>query len=194
MTKFNKNYWAKRYQAKQTGWDIGYASTPIKNYIDQLENKDLKILIPGAGNAYEAAYLFDNGFKNTYVLDIAQEPLDNLKKRSEVFPENQLINEDFFNHKVTYDLIIEQTFFCALSPELRANYAKKMHELLHKNGKLVGLLFDFPLTEKGPPFGGSTAEYLRYFEPYFHIKVLAKSYNSIKPRQGNELFIIFTKK
>lgn len=194
MKRLNKNYWSGRYQSKQTGWDIGYAATPIKTYIDQLDDKDLKILIPGAGNAYEATYLFDNGFKNTYVLDIAQEPLNNLKKRSTNFPKKQLINEDFFSHKATYDLIIEQTFFCALSPKLRSDYAKQMHQLLRKNGKLVGLLFNFPLTEKGPPFGGSTEEYLTYFKPYFDIKVIEKSYNSIKPRQGNELFIIFTKK
>ena len=37
--KLNKNYWNNRYKKKETGWDVGYASTPLKNYIDQLENK-----------------------------------------------------------------------------------------------------------------------------------------------------------
>ena len=53
-----KNYWTNRYSKAKTGWDIGYPSTPLKTYFDQLENKDLRILIPGAGNAYEAEYLF----------------------------------------------------------------------------------------------------------------------------------------
>ncbi|MFS4468005.1 hypothetical protein [Maribacter sp. 2210JD10-5] len=47
-----ENYWTKRYHEEETGWDIGYPSTPLKAYIDQLEDKMISILIPGAGNAY----------------------------------------------------------------------------------------------------------------------------------------------
>jgi len=193
-SKFHKNYWESNYLTNQIGWDIGYASPPIANYIDQLKNKELSILIPGAGNAYEAEYLFHNGFTNVTVLDIADQPLENLKKRIPSFPKEYLIQEDFFKHNQTYDLIIEQTFYCALSPELRSDYAKKIYESLNKGGKLTGLLFDFPLTEKGPPFGGSLEEYNNTFSRQFHIKVLETSYNSIKPRLGRELFIIFEKK
>ncbi|SHI83533.1 Thiopurine S-methyltransferase (TPMT) [Algibacter luteus] len=52
-----ENYWTQRYNERQTGWDVGKPTTPLKTYIDQLKNKSLKILIPGAGNAYEAEYL-----------------------------------------------------------------------------------------------------------------------------------------
>ena len=67
-SKLNTNYWSKRYQNNETAWDIGAPSTPLKEYIDQLENKNIKILIPGCGNAYEAQYLFENGFKNVFVI------------------------------------------------------------------------------------------------------------------------------
>ena len=49
--KEEQSYWTKRYQEESTGWDIGYPSTPLKEYIDQLEDKSISILIPGAGNA-----------------------------------------------------------------------------------------------------------------------------------------------
>ena len=62
-----EEYWSKRYEEGQTGWDIGYPSTPIKTYIDQIKDKNLRILIPGAGNAYEAEYIFKEGFKNVFV-------------------------------------------------------------------------------------------------------------------------------
>ena len=39
------NYWEERYQKGETGWDAGKITTPIKEYIDQLTNKNLKILI-----------------------------------------------------------------------------------------------------------------------------------------------------
>jgi len=58
IPKFDELFWSSKYQEGQTGWDMGEVSPPIKAYIDQLTNKDLSILIPGAGNAYEAAYLF----------------------------------------------------------------------------------------------------------------------------------------
>lgn len=194
MTILNKTYWENLYQTQDTGWNIGHVSTPIKTYIDQLEDKSLKILIPGAGNSYEAEYLYNNGFKNLYVLDIAKQPLENLKQRVPDFPETHLLQHDFFELNNTFDLIIEQTFFCALNPDLRSQYVRKMSELMKPNGKLVGLLFDFPLTQDVPPFGGSKEEYITRFSNNFNLKTLEPSYNSIKPRAGKELFFIFEKK
>jgi thiopurine S-methyltransferase len=189
----SKKYWEEKYLINDTGWDLGYISTPIKEFIDQLSDKKLKILIPGAGNSFEAEYLLKQGYNPT-VLDIAKQPLRNLSSRFPSFPRKHLIQQDFFNHNSSYDLILEQTFFCALHPDLRNNYVKKMSQLLKKKGKLVGLLFDFELSEEGPPFGGSLKEYQNVFSAYFNIKILERCYNSIKPRFGRELFFIFEKK
>lgn len=152
------NYWENRYQNQQTGWDIGEISSPLKAYINQLEDKSIKILIPGAGNAYEAEYLFLNGFKNVFVADIAAAPLQNIKKRLPSFPEKQLLHIDFFELEMQFDLILEQTFFCALPKSFRKAYAEKMQKLLKKEGKLVGLLFDDELPNGNPPYGGSKKE------------------------------------
>jgi len=194
MKKLNKTFWEHRYHENNTGWDIGYVSRPIKTYIDQLTNKDVKILIPGAGNSYEAEYLWEKGFKNVFVLDIVKQPLINLKKRVTKFPDEQLIHSDFFDLKDSFDLIIEQTFFCALQPNLRKRYSNKMYELLKENGKLIGLFFNFKLTNEGPPFGGNKTEYRKLFSSGFKIKTLEKSFNSIKAREHKELFFIFEKK
>lgn len=193
IPKFDALFWSSKYQEGQTGWDMGEVSPPIKAYIDQLTNKDLSILIPGAGNAYEAAYLFEQGFTDVTVLDLAKEPLDNFKKRVPDFPVSNLVQQDFFKHEGYYDLIIEQTFFCALDPSLRMNYIDKMKALLKTNGKLVGLLFDFRLSDEGPPFGGDADAYSLAFQKQFYLKTLTPCYNSIKPRDGKELFINFVK-
>jgi len=192
--KLNSNYWENRYQSHETGWDVGEITTPLKEYIDQLQDKSIKILIPGAGNGYELEYLLKKGFSNSYVADFAETPLQNIKKRIPYIKEKQLIHSDFFDLEGQYDLIIEQTFFCALNPELRPKYVQKMKSLLKANGKIMGLLFQFPLTEVGPPFGGSKEEYLKLFSDGFKIKTLETAYNSITPRKGNELFFIFSKK
>jgi len=192
--KLNKKFWEAKYVENKLGWDIGYISPPLKAYIDQLTDKNIKILIPGAGNGYEVEYLYNNGFTNIYVIDIAQQPLDNLKKRIPLFPVNQLVHLDFFDlDENGFELILEQTFFCALDPLLREGYVSKMNELLSPDGKLVGLFFDFPLTAQGPPFGGNKQEYKELFNQHFNIRILERAYNSIMPRKDNELFFIFEK-
>jgi len=190
----SESFWDSRYQNQDTGWDLGEVSLPIKTYFDQLKDTSLKILIPGAGNSYEAEYLFLNGFKNVCIADLSKTALDNFKNRVPSFPSANLRHTNVFDMKETFDIIIEQTFFCALNPNLREAYAKKMHSLLNPNGKLVGLLFDKPLFTERPPFGGSKAEYITYFKPYFELDIFETSYNSVASREDSELFIKFLKK
>lgn len=116
-----ENFWNDQYKANTTGWDLGQVSPPLKDYIDQLKNRDLRILIPGCGNSYEAEYLMEQGFTNVSVIDIAPEPVERLRSKFQSNPNIKIISGDFFSHKGEYDLILEQTFFCALDPELRKN-------------------------------------------------------------------------
>jgi methyl halide transferase len=194
MTDLSSAYWNNRYLNNDFVWDIGCVSPPLKMYTDQLFNKKIKILIPGAGNAYEADYLFENGFSQVYVLDFAAQPLQTIRQRQPLFPVLQLLEQDFFEHQGQYDLILEQTFFCALDPALRKNYASHMHQLLKPGGTLAGVLFNDTLNVAGPPFAGSKEEYVQLFEPLFEIKVMELCYNSIKPRQNRELFMVLKKR
>ena len=186
-------YWEDRYQNDKTGWDMHQVSPPLKNYFDQIQNKDIKILIPGCGNAYEAEYLIRQGFTNIHALDIAIQPLINLQTRIGETDALHIHQTDFFELYDTFDLIVEQTFFCALHPDLRSAYADKMKDLLKEEGQLVGLLFDFPLVS-GPPYGGNISEYYTYFEPHFFFKTFQRAYNSYHKRFPKEIFINLVKK
>jgi hypothetical protein len=195
METLTAEFWNNKYLYQQTGWDLGEISPPIKSYIDQIANKNLRILIPGASYAYEAAYLLKNGFTNVTVIDFAELPLIKLKSKLKDIDETHyhLIQDDFFNHNGEYDLILEQTFFCAIHPELRKNYVIHTHQLLANKGKIAGLLFDRAFLFEGPPFGGSEEEYRKLFEPKFEIKLMKQAHNSIEPRKGSELFIMIVK-
>ena len=186
--------WEERYKNEDTGWDIGMVSTPLKEYFDQLTDKTIKILIPGCGNGHEASYLHRHGFQNVFLLDLAPSPLDNFSTQHPYFPKDHLIKENFFDHEGQYDLIVEQTFFCAIDPSHRQAYAKKGHELLHPKGKLMGLLWSVELNDAHPPFGGSKEEYHNYFDEYFNFVHFGNSFNSIKLRSGRELFLLAEKK
>lgn len=187
--QLDQQFWNNRYLENQTGWDIGYPSTPLKEYIDQLENKDLRILIPGCGNAYEAEYLHQQGFTNVTLVDLAPLAIEKFKEKVPDFPHDKLIVGDFFDLSSEFDLILEQTFFCALSPDLRSQYAEKMSSLLTTKGKLVGVMFNFPEMGEKPPFGGSKEEYEGYFKPQFSSVRIDDCRNSIAPRQGSEYWV-----
>ncbi|WP_439882463.1 methyltransferase [Pontibacter sp. MBLB2868] len=192
MTQDSAAYWQNRYEKNQTGWDTGTITPPLEEYFKQLSDKDIRILIPGSGNAYEAEYLHAHGFTNVFVVDVAKAPLENFARRVPDFPKEHLLLADFFILSGKYDLIVEQTFFCAIDPALRQAYARKCAELLKPGGKLMGLLFNTVFENPGPPFGGSREEYSVYFEPYFNFLHFETAYNSLPARQGRELFIELT--
>ena len=194
---FDQAYWSGRYSAGRTEWDVGAITPPLREYFIQLGPPDSRrILIPGAGNSYEAEYLHNLGFTQVSIIDVATEPINAFSVRVPSFPKEHLLLQDFFTLPTNppCDLIVEQTFFCALPPNQRAAYAQKCAHLLRKGGTLMGVLFDADFgPRQEPPFGGSRAEYQTYFAPYFDFVHFDTAYNSIKPRQGRELFICLKK-
>ncbi|MCW5906425.1 MAG: methyltransferase domain-containing protein [Chitinophagales bacterium] len=191
----DREFWDKHWRDNQTGWDMGAVSPPLKEYIDQLDAKDIAILIPGCGNTYEAEYLLQNGFTNVTVIDISPTLTAALQQKfgEAVGRTIHIVCGDFFELNNAFDLILEQTFFCALSPKLRLKYVMKMHSLLKPGGKLVGLLFNKQFEQEGPPFGGTAQEYEMLFAPYFRFKTFEECRNSHPKRKGSELFINFVK-
>ncbi len=190
----DEQFWSSKYLQNDTGWDVGSISQPLKQYLDQIKNKGIRILIPGAGNAYEAGYAYKNGFVNIHILDISDLPLKNFQAAIPDFPKSNIHHQDFFVHENKYDLILEQTFFCALPLGMRKQYASKTHDLLNEGGKIAGVLFNRNFPHDGPPFGGSMEEYQLIFNKYFKIQIMEDCYNSISPRKGTELFVLMQKK
>lgn len=187
------NYWNERWENEKTPWDMGSASPALMSYMSKVSDKDLSILIAGCGNAHEAEALLDMGFTNITLVDIASKLVEKLQVQFQNKIGIKVILADFFELENSYDIILEQTFFCALNPEMRLKYAETAHKLLKDDGRLVGVLFNKNFETAGPPFGGSAEEYKTYFEPNFQIEKMENCYNSIPPRQGSELFINFKK-
>lgn len=188
----NSEYWDDRYKNNETGWDMQQVSPPLKSYIDSLENKDLEILIPGCGNAYEAEYLLSKGFKNVTLIDFSSVVTQKLKEKYKNEPIN-IVNENFFEHQGRYDLILEQTFFCALPPSQREDYVKKSYELLNDKGKIAGVFFNKKFAPVEPPFIANDEEYRKYFKPSFTFLKYEKCINSIESRMGYEVIFEFEK-
>ena len=188
--EISKKYWNDLYINRDTGWDIGFAAPAIRDYTDHLNNRKIKILIPGCGNSYEAAHLLSTGFIDITLIDIAPALTATLEARFANEPGNRIkiITGDFFEHAGKYDLILEQTFLSALPPAMRPGYVDKMHSLLSPGGRLVGVLFN-KVFDVSPPYGGSEEEYRQLFKEKFIIHKLEQCYNSIDRRKDSEVFI-----
>jgi SAM-dependent methyltransferase len=199
FSAFDCAYWQTRYATPgRDGWDAGRITPPLQAYFNQLVvSQQPRILIPGAGRAYEAEYLHQLGFEHVVVADFAPEPLAAFAARVPSFPPENLWLADFFAlvPAEPFDLVVEQTFFSALAPSQRPAYAQQCAALLRPGGRLVGLLFDTAFAgATEPPFGGSRAEHRGYFEPYFQFTHFDTAYNSLPARAGRELFICLQKK
>ncbi|MHC5354932.1 class I SAM-dependent methyltransferase [Myroides sp. LJL115] len=197
MSKTNNNvtlYWQNRYEQNNSPWNAQKVTTPIKEYIDQLSDQSIRILIPGVGHGHELHYLYKRGFNHIKGLDLTGIAAQSTFEVHKDFPIDKVVIGDFFTHKGKYDLILEQTFFCAIPREQRIQYVEKMKELLTENGKLVGVLFDTEFDQQSPPFGGGYQEYFDLFNSKMNIKTMERAYNSIPPRANRELFIIIENK
>ena len=185
-------YWDAQWKTNTIGWDLGMASPPLVSFIDSLEDKNARILIPGCGSAYEAEYILSQGFTDITLIDISETASCMLKEKFSNNPQVKVVCDDFFALEDSFDVIIEQTFFCALPPRLRQRYVWKMHHLLSENGILTGLLFNRSF-EVSPPFGGSREEYEQLFFGAFDFLSLELATNSVTPRANTELFFKFKK-
>ena len=184
----DQTYWNNQYKANTTNWDLGEVSPPIQTYIDGLKDKSINILIPGCGNSYEAEYLLHKGFTNITLIDIAPLLIESLQQKFQGNKNITVVLADFFEHEGRYDLIIEQTFFCALPPAMRQKYVYKTHQLLTGKGLLVGLLFN-RMFEQGPAFGGCKIEYEKLFNDAFLFNKIEPCISSATQRINTEIWI-----
>lgn len=187
MSKANQDFWESRYQTGNTGWDIEAPSPPLMRYCKDLD-RSTRILIPGAGTGHDFKSLIALGFSDVSVIDIAAQPIAALKQ---AYPEHHafILQGDFFKHTGEYDLILEQTFFCAIDPSLRPAYVRHTHDLLAADGRLAGVLFDRIFDKPGPPFGGERSAYEALFSSIFSEVSITSCEDSIAPRAGAEVFI-----
>jgi len=191
----DKSFWDQRWQNEQTGWDLGKPAPALIRFFDRHPiPPSARILIPGCGNAWEAEALADRGYDNITLCDISPSLCVKLRDR---FADNKgihIICTDFFNLVGPFDLVIEQTFFCALQQDLRPSYAKHMAAIIKPGGLLAGLWFSVNFPFDGPPFGGNPNDYIQLLENDFLILEAGPCDHSVKPRQGNEWFIVAQRK
>ena len=167
---YSRDDWQRHYDENDLGWDLGQVAPPFINLLEEVsrENPNIK----------------------TDVVDAT------IKSEVENFC-SKIENVDFFDlnatHDCIYDLLIEQAFFCAISPNQRDLYVATVARVLRSGGMLAGLFYN-TAQEGGPPFNTTKEDIIKHFSELFEIRNLAQAKNSAEQRKDKELLAILVKK
>ena len=149
------DFWKGKYRDGDTPWDLGKVSTPVKSLVAGWFPPRGRVFVPCCGRGYETVYLAQLGYRIT-ALDIAEAPLTDLRWLAEGQGVTvEILHGDMFAMASSYDgifdVFLEQTCLCALSPQLHAEYEALAYRLLRPGGQLLGVFMEVPFDD-GPPF------------------------------------------
>lgn len=188
--------WEAWYQSHDTPWDLGGATPAFSRLIQEGRLTPGKLLVPGAGRGHDAIAFAKAGFPVT-AIDLAPSACATMRQRAaaEGIP-LEVVCGDFFSHEGSYDLALEYTFYCAIPPALREAYRDRMHRLLVPGGLLFGLFFPLnkPPETGGPPHGVQREEVEASLSKGFDLLHAEFPRDSIKPRRGNEILMIWRRR
>ena len=188
--------WQRHYEENDLGWDLGQVAPPFVKLWQEEKLPLGKVLVPGCGRGHEGVFLAENGFDVT-AIDFSSGAVtylkNALKKRN---LEVRILHQDFFSldesHEGVYDLVLEQTFFCAISPKQRRDYVLNVSRILKPGGILVGLFYHTD-EQGGPPYNTTREDIEMHFSKKFEIQELDKTSLSAEQRKDKEWLGILKK-
>ncbi len=190
-------FWEDIYLEDDAGWDLGGPTPVFESVVDSLTPG--KMCIMGCGKGHDAIMFAQKGFDVTAV-DFAPSAIRNVKDLAVQSNLNiTSIQTDLFSLSPEinglYDYVIEQTCFCAINPNRRAEYENVVYRLLKPGGQLIGLWFplDKSLDEGGPPWGTTIEEVKSLFSNRWVIDIEKYSEQTISPRLGREKLMVLKK-
>ncbi|EXI73601.1 MAG TPA: methyltransferase domain-containing protein [Candidatus Accumulibacter phosphatis] len=160
------DFWDHRFRGGVTPWDAGAAPLELRQFARDYvaTSSDAaaaavparhppRVLIPGCGSGFDAAYLDRHGWQVT-ALDFSAAAIELARRVVGQSWRGTLLAADFFSFTpvAPFDVVYERAFLCALPRHLWSEYAHRMADLLPAGGQLVGYFF-FAGELRGPPFG-----------------------------------------
>jgi SAM-dependent methyltransferase len=180
------DFWNPRYESGRTPWDFGGVPAAVSEYLTS-HPAGGRVLIPGCGSGYELAAFAAAGY-DALAIDFAPAAVARAQERLGQPLARRVVLDDFFRRHfgAPFDLIYERTFLCALPPDLRSAYARRMTELVRPGGLIVGFFFfENTPVEDGPPWG---------LAPGAIEKLLGKNFHRVQDRPVSDSLPIFLNK
>ena len=131
-------FWQKRFEKKETGWDRGSPSPQLLAWLDSGELQPCRIAVPGCGTGWEVVELAKRGFD---VIGIDYTAAAVQKTRALVDAQGlkaEVIQADVLNYQPLnkFDAVYEQTCLCAIHPEHWLTYSQQLVKWLKPEGSL----------------------------------------------------------
>lgn len=190
-------FWQGLYEAGQTGWDLGSATPVFRRLAAEQRFEPGAMIVLGAGRGYDARLFARHGFDVTAV-DFAPAAVSELQARNDDEAPVTVVKADIFALDPAlfgqFDYVLEYTFYCAIAPQRRPDYADVVQKLLRPEGRFIGLLFPLGETKAGPPFGVNTDAFVASLRQRgFRLLHREIPPDSVRPRLGREELLILQK-
>jgi SAM-dependent methyltransferase len=193
----DEKFWSAVYKDQPNpNWDLQGHSVVLRDILAQLKLPRSRILILGAGRGHDAAFLAQQGHLVTAV-DISPEAESQFREKYGNIRNVTYLVQDFFTlpskmHEA-YDVVFEQTCFCAIDPLKRNELIKIWRRVLVEEGHLLGIFF-MQEPKMGPPFGSTEFELFQRMKKGWDFLYWTRWRNSIPDRVARELVVYAQKK
>ncbi|XP_011085055.1 probable thiol methyltransferase 2 isoform X1 [Sesamum indicum] len=163
------NGWDKCWQQGLTPWDLGCPAPVLVHLNNTGSLPKGRALVPGCGSGYDVVAIA-SAERHVVGVDLSDNAIKRATELSSRSPNAEhftFLKTDFFTWCPTqlFDLIFDYTFFCAIEPGLRSQWARKISDLLKPDGELITLMFPVDDHEGGPPYKVSVADYEEVLHP-----------------------------
>lgn len=198
FTVSSPEYWNDRYSKKNDIWTLNSPNPVLVQIIEQrMLVPPGSLMVAGCGKGEDAVFLSKAGFDVTAIdfsaeaVSIASE-LGKIEGSNAVFLQNDLfkLKPEFSGR---FDYIYEYVTFCAIDPEKIEEMIDNIASALKPRGLFVTIPFPVDSREGGPPFAIDLIGFSALAGKYLKLEYFSKNINSVKPRKGNEVLMIFRK-
>lgn len=185
--------WEARYVKGDIPWDLGLAPPCLADLLAHLGPSPLRVLVPGAGFGHDALAWARSGH-NVTAIDIAPSAVAGIQARAlDAGLRVEALALDLFDLPAaiqeSFDVVWEQTCFCAIMPAQRATYVRAMADALRAEGIFYGLFWNHGMAQ-GPPFSICEEDVRGAFEDEFQVERMTPVEHSAGERQNEFLAVL----
>ena len=200
-----KSGWEMLWNKQVTPWNLGKVAPPLSELLTELpqfkSTTFRHCLVPGCGEGYDTAWLGSRvGCDLSVGLDLSDLAIAKCREKQQPSQTVSFEVADFFEYQSTrgiskFDLVFDYTFLCALHPDMRDKWSRKMASLVKKDGVLVALMFPLDEFDGGPPFALSVATYHELLDENFELVYgPVETEKTVPQRKGRELVSAWRRK
>lgn len=182
--------WEGRWRIADTPWDLGGVTPALVDWCRRHELRGQRVLVPGCGTGHDAHFLSKRGAE-VVGLDHAESALAAARAAHPATRVSwQSGDVRAMRFERGFDRVWEYTCFCALAPDSRRDYLRRVRASLHAGGVYWGMVFSsVPRPESGPPFQIGPGPFQRLLATFFEVVEFERQTpRSVKPRRGTEIW------